>query len=781
LYIVDINGCKSSTSAPINISLYPLPAMPSITAVGLASVCQGNTVTLQSSFAGKNIWSNAVEGNSINVGVANNYTVRAVDANGCKSNASLPFYVDIKALPNKPTITADGATTFCLGNKVTLSSNYAAGIKWNTNETIQSLVVSASGKFSLIYTDPNTGCTSLPADTVKVIVNALPIAPIITAGGATSFCLGQDVSLSSSQAPAYFWNTGARTQTIKISSASTYSLYIVDANGCKSPASLPTTITVYPLPNAPVIVAESETTFCPDKSVVLSSNTIGTSYLWSSGETTKAITINKSGTYTAKVSDQNGCLSYASNALVINVLPIPAIPVITPSGPTSFCQGGSVVLKSSNAKLYSWSTGETTQSLSINQSGAFYLRTTDANGCLSAQSATINVVVNPLPLKPSVLAESATTFCVGESVILTTPIQSQYFWTNGATTQKAKITTTGKYAVKITDANGCASPLSDSISIIVNPLPTTPTIVADGATTFCADKGLMLSSSIDKNYRWSNGNATQQITVNVAGSYFVQTINAYGCMSLPSNIITTTTKPVPAAPVISPDGSLFFCDGASVKLCATPTTQIKWATGEEIACLSVTKAGDYYATYTGDNGCVSLPSNIITVNPQVLPSTPAIKQIGAYILEAQGVITGEAYRWELNKQLLLQNSASFKVNTEGVYQVQTQITYKLGTATLTCYSKASDPYTFKYYEFDKGIVLYPNPNTSGIFYVETKENLTNAVVVVYSMIGQEIGRYNIALFDDRKMIDLHTLPVGNYLVRVTNSSFDYTRMVMIVR
>src|SRR5687767_10336439 len=73
-----------------------------------------------------------------------------------------------------------------------------------------------------------------------------------------------------------------------------------------------------------------------------------------------------------------------------------AVPTITASGPTTFCAPGSVTLTASAGDSYLWSTGATTQSIVVTQSGSYSVQVT-IDG-LSNVSAPTNVTVNPAPI-----------------------------------------------------------------------------------------------------------------------------------------------------------------------------------------------------------------------------------------------------------------------------------------------------------------------------------------------------------------------------------------------
>ncbi|MCW3808172.1 hypothetical protein, partial [Plebeiibacterium marinum] len=108
-----------------------------------------------------------------------------------------------------------------------------------------------------------------------------------------------------------------------------------------------------------------------------------------------------------------------------------------------------------------------------------------ANGCVSPESDATTVTVNAIPAKPSISAGSATTFCDGGSVTLTSTTDASYSYQwykgsvaiSGATGSTYSATTSGDYSV-IVSANGCVSPESDATTVTVNAIPAKPSISA---------------------------------------------------------------------------------------------------------------------------------------------------------------------------------------------------------------------------------------------------------------------------------------------------------------
>lgn len=171
----------------------------------------------------------------------------------------------------------------------------------------------------------------------------------------------------------YLWTNGATTSTVTINSITLIRVRVTGTNAAGNQQTIfsPWRLFLFlPAPTA-VITANGPTTFCDGQSVDLtvSGGNFFSSYQWSTGATTQTITVTSSGTYTATVTNFGGCSSTAEQAVA--VFPVNTIPKITPLGPVTFCKPGSVTLEADPGySSYSWSTGETTQSIVVTLTGS---------------------------------------------------------------------------------------------------------------------------------------------------------------------------------------------------------------------------------------------------------------------------------------------------------------------------------------------------------------------------------------------------------------------------
>ncbi|MEA2163467.1 MAG: hypothetical protein QOK37_1594 [Thermoanaerobaculia bacterium] len=424
LTVTAANGCIISGSTPVTIN--PIPATPTITAGGPTAFCSPGSVTLTSSSASGNQWylnGNPIGGATNNTYVATasgNYTT-VVTALGCSSAASNSIAVTVNPIPATPTITPGGATTFCAGGSVTLTSSSASGNQWLLNgnpiggATNTTYNATASGNYTVTVT--TSGCTSAPSSATTVTVNPIPATPTITPGGATTFCAGGSVTLTSSSASGNQWRLngnpiGGATNTTYNATASGNYTVTVTTSGCTSAPSSVTTVTVNPLPATPTITPGGPTTFCAGGSVTLTSSSASGNQWYLNGNpiggaTNTTYSATASGSYKVVVT-ASGCSSAPSAATNVTVNPNPNATITAPASAATGSTGNiASVANAGVGATYNWSitngtitagTGTNSITFTAGAVGTLTLNVTvtTSAGCSDAKSANVNVVVPPV-------------------------------------------------------------------------------------------------------------------------------------------------------------------------------------------------------------------------------------------------------------------------------------------------------------------------------------------------------------------------------------------------
>lgn len=267
VYGEDANGCLTDTSAAISVSLFPVPAAPTISSSGPLNFCAGNSVQLFSSQATGNTWSNGQPGNSITItqttiGIQVGYT----DSNGCASLLSQPVDVMVIALPPTPVITSNGSLSFCQGDSLELICSQAQTYVWSTGETTPSIWVRSGGTYTVNVSDV---CNPLnPQGSVDIVVYPNPIADFIIEE--TKVCLPMGITMinqSSGSGLSFQWVTGDGSISTETNLNYSYqfpgrygiSLIVSDQNGCTSIKTYPDSVDVFIAPAIEYHISPSNT------------------------------------------------------------------------------------------------------------------------------------------------------------------------------------------------------------------------------------------------------------------------------------------------------------------------------------------------------------------------------------------------------------------------------------------------------------------------------------------------------------------------------------------
>lgn len=384
------------------------------------------------------------------------------------------------------TLTTTGsATTFCQGTAATVTAtpsgltNYTfkdAGVTILTNNTgVLPLTGLSAGTHTITCTA--TGGASQYATTTTLTITIVGSATAtVSPAGPLTLCGSGSITLTASAGSTYLWSNGATTPTISVSQAGNYSVTVTYAGGCTSGSntvtvSNGTAFTATITPATPPVL-------CAGDSILLTA-TLGSSYAWSNGKTTRSIYVKTAGSYYVVVTNGSGCSS-TSTSVIVTVSPIPTA-TITPGGPVTITQGQTATFTANASSGYLWNTGATTQTITVGNPGTYWVKVQNAAGCYSLADS---VVLNVTSISSvSITSVGATIICPGDSVELTSSVffGNQWYKNNvaipNATSQTYFAKDAGSYTTKVTIPGNTLT--SNAIVVTLKTIPATLDAVND--------------------------------------------------------------------------------------------------------------------------------------------------------------------------------------------------------------------------------------------------------------------------------------------------------------
>jgi len=209
----------------------------------------------------------------------------------------------------KPTISLSGDSAFC-NNEILLNAYGATSYLWSNGSKANSIKVSSAQKIWLVGYSAS-GCVS---DTIYKTINDIAPDPYIT--GSFKFCQGETTTLYAFGAYRYEWSDGTKTDSMIVDKETTIWMIAYSESGCISDT---LKLTVFQLPEINLTVDGTQN-FCTGESTTLTASG-ATTYSWSTGEKTNAITVTKPGIYTVTGLNTSGCEKSVSINFVENYLP----------------------------------------------------------------------------------------------------------------------------------------------------------------------------------------------------------------------------------------------------------------------------------------------------------------------------------------------------------------------------------------------------------------------------------------------------------------------------
>jgi len=603
LTVTDSNGCSGSASVTVG---QPNPCLVNL---GIdTSVCSTGPFVLH---AGQGfityLWSDSSTADTLAVTQSGTYWVQVSDSStGCITSDTIAI-----VFFNAPVVTAFAdSLADSLGcrniNALVSGGTIPFTYSWSTGASTVTIHVcdTVTTTYTVTVTDLN-GCSS--TDSVQVIPTCF-----VDLGADVTLCSVDSLVLDAGAGfTSYLWSDSSTARTLTVTTSGTY---WVRATDTVFACTVSDTIEVH-LFDSPVASAVADS--LPDSlgcRNITASATGGTPpyhFSWSTGDSTAVIHVCDSimMTYVVTVVDSNGCSSTDS----ATVIP----PCEVNLGPdVSICAGDSVVLDAKIGQSFLWSDSSDAQTLTVTQSGTYWVQATDTvTGCTASDTIEVIVFVSPVV---SVVADSLpdSLGCrnITGSVTGGTP-PFTYSWSNGDSTAVIHVcdTVTMTYVLTVVDSNTCSS--RDSVTVIP---PCEVNLGAD--TSICSGDTLVLDAGTEfHSFVWSDSTTAQTLAVTQSGTYWIQaTDTTTGCMATDTIEVIVFNSPVALAVADTIPDSLGCVNITGSFTGGTAPFTYSWSSSDTSfsdtslvinVCDSLTIT--YMFTVIDSNGCSSTASVIL--------------------------------------------------------------------------------------------------------------------------------------------------------------------------
>ncbi len=439
------------------------------------------------------------------------------------------------------------------------------------------------------------------------------------------------VEISEGTAPfTYSWSTEENTESIIIEEPGVYEVTITDSTGCvvsnevtvaeQSEACNDFALELYELDNT--LISE------------ISGGTAPFTYSWSTDENTESISVDESGIYNLTVTDSLGCT--VSGQIIYEVETVGC----DGFGADLFFNDGLIaaeIMGGTAPYTYEWSTGETSETISVTESGVFTVTITDAQGCIILQEifAEFNTNdCNDLNLELFDLDGA-----IGAEVWGGTPPYI-FEWSNGENSETISVTESGVYSVVITDSQGCTISQEIFVEFNSNDCSDLTVEVVDYDGYLVAE---VYGGTPPYNFNWSTGESIEAINPTESGFYYVVITDANGCIVENGIFVDLESSQCEGFELsINHNGSGLLTAEVSG---GTPPYNYEWSTGDFTSEIIVNGDG-YYTLFVIDAlGCTLEESINVAVNPTDCSNTLELNAGGTntpIMFSAES----EAYLWK---------------------------------------------------------------------------------------------------------------------------------------
>ena len=584
--------------------------------------------------------------NPDSLGTSCNYNPNGFSLGGRFSLGGLPNY-PVRPVPQDGYYYTFTTENECKNDSVqfTLSSSLIDSVKWNFGD-----VTSGTNNYSSMF-HPQHLYTNTGNYTVSVIVYkntfidtltkvvTISEAPTISLPEDTTLCVGDSVLVqATSSENNYLWSTGETDSIKMLATAGQY--WVSTENTC----GLDTAEINLDFLELEVDLG-NDSSLCDGDSLELNVNIPGATITWSNGNTTSTFVAKVNSIISVEVS-KLGCEDADTMSVSFN-----ALPTVLLGADTAICEGETLSISANNLIGNPvWSDGTTSNSISVADSGTYWVESTNSCG-----SHSDSIVVSVIDL--SLELGNDFSLCEGDSSMVSVPFVATrtYLWSNYDTTNYTVLKDEGDCWLQI-EENGCLA--EDTIGLTLNMLPMLDLGVD---SSLCYNEIYTVTlPTMDQTYSWYDGSSVTQKSFTTSGDYWVSANNACGSVSDTITLDFIITEANLGDNIIACEGDIVTIDGNN-----SIGNDFNWNTNSNATSITVSQEGIYWLEVVNGD-CSARDSVLVTFNER-----PTVNLGEDFML-----CPGEHFTLDVQDQSLNyvwqdnSNGYSYDVNGPGVYSVQ---------------------------------------------------------------------------------------------------------------
>ncbi|HNX87534.1 MAG TPA: PKD domain-containing protein [Paludibacteraceae bacterium] len=538
-------GCSAGSTDTLTVTVHPLPDVAIISSDADLSICYGTPVVFTAS--GANLYQFSVNGmaqgifSSIDTTTlttlsnGDNVMAAGISSDGCMAFSDDYLEFTVMPTPVVSLTSSDPDNIICSGDLINFQAfgadqyqfsvdgniigPYSNSDNFSTDSLTNGQVVLVTGTLGICQSQPDS-----------IVMDVRP--SISWTFSANEICAGDVVQFTAHGDSLYnfyingVWDTVLVDGSIYTATGLSNGQQVSVSGTAGACLPSPVTVTVNPLPVAPMACSDQDTTICAGEIITFTGSGADKYQFFVDGDSVGAFSffstystdsLTNGQVVTMQAMSAQGCTGTSPNSYTVSVNPSPMV-VLSQSDPdTTICSGDMVTFTASGADTYEFFISGTSQGAAgpdsvFSSSAIFNGAIITVNGttglCTSTSSNIYTYVVTPTPIV-TLTALTPLSYCSGDTLRLLAGGATTYeFFVEGISAGApaannmfiSNSLTNGQTISVAGYQSGCFSPGNNDYTVTVNNYPSAVLSATPGGPAFCYGDTVIFNGSGAQNY-----------------------------------------------------------------------------------------------------------------------------------------------------------------------------------------------------------------------------------------------------------------------------------------